>query len=479
MNNRNTVRKELHIAPMLDVSVPEFHHLLRTLTKHAILWTEMVVDETIVYTKNRDEHLSIASLDLHPIVCQIGGRTPEWCADATKAVMGYGYDEVNLNVDCPSSRVSGKRQFGAVLMSGEHRDVCLDVINAMKESTSNSESDLAGECNKNRSIPISVKTRVGIETSDGKCYDDLEYLSNFISELHQRGCNRFVIHARKCVIGGLTPAQNRLVPPLNYPRFYDLCRQFPNCEFVLNGGIPGLEAAKNLCYGCNDSNIICGTQHTIPCQICNVPNGSCTAPTCPHNTPSNLTGCMIGRACMENPSMFWDVDRYFYGMKSNPCQTRRDVLEKYCLYLEKTYPRRCCDHDERMTLRIPAPDIDLPSWGCDICQEYYGFPKANHTGGTDECQNKMINDENRVKISSRVIDRSLKPILGIFFGLPKSKLFRRECDRLSRDKLIRNCGPGYILRKAVSAMPQKLLDDNFVKTEDLLDVPQHVSPLIK
>lgn len=491
---------------MLDVSTPEFHHLVRILTKHAILWTEMVVDETIVYTNNLDEHLKIASRDLHPIICQIGGRSAKYCAEATKAVRGYGYDGINLNVDCPSSRVSGKRQFGAILMSNDHQDTCFDVVRAMRGASFENEEKEARECDlltlhKNgihaqeqtpvvsKNIPISVKTRVGIETSDGCCYDDLEYISTFISNLHQHGCNRFVIHARKCVIGGLlTPAQNRLVPPLNYPRFYDLCRRFPTCEFVLNGGIPGLEAAKRLCYGHDEEDcdvqsdhegVHESNQHAVPCKICNASNGSCTAPISSKFIPSNLTGCMIGRACIENPSMFWDVDRYFYGMKDNPCQTRREVLEKYCLYLDKTYPRRCCDVDERMTLRIPAPNIDLPDWGCSLCQDYCGCrddDDCNDNSGDDEYNYIQSDQERKIKISSRVIDRSLKPILGIFFGLPKSKLFRRECDRLSRDKQIRNCGPGYIVRKAMDAMPQYLLDEDFVRTEDISNVPKHVCP---
>ena len=505
MNNNDveiqTKQKELHIAPMLDVSTPEFHHLVRILTKRAILWTEMVVDETIVFTDNLDRHLAIASPSLHPIICQIGGKSSEYCAEATRVVRQYGYKEVNLNVDCPSSRVSGKRLFGAILMSDEHQSTCFDVISAMKESSEcnleqdeNSPTRTVNNSSNNsvNSIPISVKTRVGIETIDGKCYDDMEYISDFIQNLRKRGCKRFVIHARKCVIGGLSPAENRLVPPLNYPRFYSLCHHFPDCEFVLNGGIPGLEAARHLCYGYdNDTANYCNynhnegsqrcQQHIVPCKICNAYNGSCTAPPNTNNdVPPNLTGCMIGRACMENPIMFWDTDRYFYGMETNPCQNRREVLEQYCQYLERTYPRRCCDLDERMTMDIPAPQItQFTHGGCHICCDIYGDESSS--GSNRNTKNDMGKEQKhkempKVKIGSRVIDRSLKPILGIFFGRPKSKLFRRECDRLSRDKYVRNCGPGYIVRKALRAMPDELVDEQFIKTEDLHDVPTHFSP---
>ena len=447
----------------------------------------MVVDETIVYTPNLDEHLLIASNQLHPIICQIGGRNVDYCTKAVKAVREYGYDEVNLNVDCPSGRVSGKRLFGAVLMAEEHQETCLEVVSAMKESSACELYDRHDDVDRKKKsqIPISVKTRVGIQTDDGQCHDNIKYVSNFLSQLHHHGCNRFVIHARICVIGGLlSPAQNRLVPPLNYPRVYELCRRFPDCEFVINGGIPGLKLARDLCFGINDD---CGKNdnenqhHVVPCKICNAPNGSCTAPPSnPQSTPSNLKGCMIGRACMENPSMFWDVDRYFYGMDDNPYHTRREVLDQYCLYLEETYPRRCCDDDDSVTMRIPCPKVDLPNWGCSICNDYYGSCNLDHDneGMREESTSEQRgdDDERKIKISSRVIDRSLKPILGIFFGLPKSKLFRRECDRLSRDKSIRNCGPGYIVRRAMSVMPQELLDLHFVKTEDLDFVPTHVSP---
>lgn len=468
----DNVPKDLHIAPMLDVSKPEFHNLFRILSTRCILWTEMVVDETIMYSDDLDHHLAISSPHLHPIVCQIGGRSVKQCSEATKIVRQYKYSEINLNVDCPSSRVSGKRLFGAILMSNDQKETCYDVVTAMKQSSLCTVEE-SGEERVDESstgvpnIPISVKTRVGIETEDGMCLDSLEHIVEFIGRLRECGCRKFVIHARKCVIGGLTPTQNRLVPPLNYPRVYELCRLFPDCEFVINGGIPGLKAAKEIVYGVDEN---CSHRHhQVPCKTCNARNGSCTAPPTKNQPLPNLKGCMIGRACMENPSMFWDIDRYFYGMEKNPCRNRREVLEKYCVYLEKTYPRRCCDSDERITRRIPAPHIRLPEGGCEICSKFYG------SCNPEKIENNL---EGQEKISSRVIDRSLKPILGILFGRPKSRLFRRQCDVLSRDKRTRNCGPAYIIREAMSSLPQTLIDEDFIKTEDLNDddVPLHISP---
>ncbi len=492
--------KEFHIAPMLDVSTQEFCHFMRILTKRAILWTEMVVDSTILHTKHLDHHLPY-SPDLSPIVCQIGGRDARSCGEATRVVERYGYDEVNLNIDCPSSRVSGERKFGAVLM--HDCEAAYSVVEAMHANV--------------QDIPISVKCRIGIELDDGVVLDTFDHLVGFIGELRDRGCRKFVIHARKCVIGGLSPAQNRIVPPLNYPRVYDLCHCFPDCEFIINAGIPGLASARRICLGqnyciggdnCNnnngndhddgngdfdekkDENQNCDHgDHSVPCAICNASNGSCITP--PTIAPPNLTGCMVGRACREHPAMFWDVDRYFYGEQSNPCHNRREALEKYCLFLEKCYPRRCCDNDSRKTGRIPAPKVTMfTEGGCPICQEFYGTGRSCSDAedeGEDTATNHMQEvlevmfqeQASKEKITLAGIGRCLTPIRGLFFGLHGgSKHFKLQCDTLAKDRTVRNCGPGYIVRKAMSMMPDEMLDAPFVNTEDLneADVPIHVSP---
>jgi hypothetical protein len=175
--------------------------------------------------------------------------------------------------------------------------------------------------------------------------------------------------------------------------------------------------------------------------------------------------------------MFWDVDRYFYGEMSNPCRNRREVMDKYCKYLERMYPRRCCDQDERMTVNVPAPDVIMEAPYCPICREMY---TGGETDKNERCAGIVPppTDRSEVKISSRVIDRSLKPVLGMFFGLPKSKTFRRTCDKLSRDLAARNCGPAFILREAMKSVPVEILDQDLVKTEDLDEtgVPVHASP---
>lgn len=438
--------KTLHIAPMLHYSTREFRQLMRILSKRITLWTEMVVDDTIENVKNLDEHLAYPP-EQKPIVCQIGGNSPFLCGKATQVVEEYGYDAIDFNIDCPSDRVSGQREFGAVLL--KKVDTAKAVLGEMKKNA--------------KKIPISIKTRVGVDD-----FDDIEFIAGFIQEMLPV-CHRFVMHARKCVLCGIMNArQNRSVPPLNFPRVYELCQRFPQCEFWINGGIQSLKDAREICYGIqgfihdnhigciNDHIQIVQNHHSVPCDLCASSNGSCTAP--PVLAPSNLKGCMLGRAAIENPCMFWNADAYFYGEDSNPCQSRRQVLDQYCEYLEQTYPRRCCDQDQRKTCEYPAPLVDMEYDCCYKCQDVYDGKRVNETW-----KHRGVN-ELEIKISSKITARSLKPVQGMFAGCPNSRSFRRNCDVLSQDLMIRNCGPAYILRKAlILSISDSVLDANFVE----------------
>lgn len=466
--------KELHIAPMLNYSTREFRQLMRILSKHLTLWTEMVVDETVAHSPNLDEHLAYDESQ-HPIVCQIGGNSPELCGEATSIVLErYGYDEINLNIDCPSERVSGKREFGACIM--QKAELAKQIIAEMQANAPSSASR------------VSVKCRIGVDE-----WDDLEFAADFIRTL-QPVCNRFYLHARKCVLGGLMNArQNRSVPPLNYPRVYALCDMFPDCQFWINGGIRTLEEAKLIAhgwkFGCGSitsDDDESGAQyhkeeqncHQVPCAICNLPYGSCTQP--PVIAPINLKGCMMGRAAMDDPCLFHNADKYFFDGASNPCTTRREVLAKYCLWLEKTYPRRCCDSDERTTFEYPAPKVTHEQDYCTICSEIYGPEQINSESspagtdendvanvgskdGTDEkvAKSQKKKDKSRPKISSKIIARSLKPVQGMFAGIPDTREFRRRCDTLGQNDAMRNCGPGFLLRMAMHSVNDDVLDRPF------------------
>ncbi len=491
-------QKSLHIAPMIRVSNREFRQLMRILSKRCVLWTEMVVDETIYYcsrskssasgTINREKvnvHLDYDQSVEHPIVCQIGGINTVHTAFTSKVMVeDYGYDEVNLNMGCPSDRVSGK-EFGAVLM--KQADRACELVKTLKENCENT--------------PISVKLRIGVDDDE-----DFEFIRILIQRLQDAGCQRFYMHARKVHLKGLNPAQNRIVPPLNYPIVYRLCEEFPECDFWINGGISGLEAAKAIVFGREAKTIVgndVADQHSVPCKLCNYSNGSCIAPPSRGNVPSNLCGCMLGRAAMDNPAVFWDCDRYFYGEKENPCKTRREVLDLYIDYLEKVYPRRCCDdHNDIQTNRIPAPSVIHAKECCEICSDWRKSKQSNSptykyyaitlnsssldSAGSNANEDAKILDSQatkkkekaKPKITTHVVRRSFRPILGLFFGLSTSRSFRRKCEEMMQDARIRNCGPAFVLVSALRVVPDRFLDAEFVRTEDLQSsgIVEHISP---
>jgi hypothetical protein len=220
----------------------------------------------------------------------------------------------------------------------------------------------------------------------------------------------------------------------------------------------------------------------------NSQNGSCVAPPATV-APMNLKGAMIGRAAMDNPCTFWDADQYFYGELTNPCQNRRQVLNQYCHYLETIYSRRCCDNDERITFEFPPPKVLLHERDfCHICASLYqttttptepSLSDSNATTtNTDDTINPKQNAPPKVKVRSRIIDRALRPVLNIFKDVPNTRSFIRMCNELGKDTRIRNCGPGYILRRAIQSVPPETLDQVSLKTDHLysLSLPSKKNP---
>ncbi|WP_224653391.1 tRNA dihydrouridine(20/20a) synthase DusA [Pectobacterium versatile] len=237
------------IAPMLDWTDRHCRYFLRQLTNQTLLYTEMVTTGAILHGKG--DYLAYSEEE-HPLALQLGGSDPQALAQCAKLAEQRGYDEVNLNVGCPSDRVQNGR-FGACLM-GEAALVA-DCIKAMKDSTS---------------IPITVKTRIGIDDQDS-----YEFLCDFIQTVAERGeCDTFIVHARKAWLSGLSPKENREIPPLDYPRVYQLKRDFPALTLAINGGVKTLEEAKT------------HLQH--------------------------LDGVMMGREAYQNPSILAQVDRELF-----------------------------------------------------------------------------------------------------------------------------------------------------------------------
>lgn len=270
-----------------------FRRLLRFITKKTVLYTEMVVDDIINHVDNLDFFLG-RNIDETPSVIQLGGNNPETLGQAAYNCEKYGggYGEINLNCGCPSNRVS-KNCFGAKLMLDP--ELVRRIVYEMNRQVS--------------TMTVTVKCRIGVDKVDS--YDELK---NFISIVHSGGVNKFIIHSRKCLLKGLTPKQNRDVPPLKYDVVHRLCREFPDLKFVLNGGITTLRDASN---HMNDEGYV----HLDPLK----PEGREVFPP--------VHGVMIGRAVWNNPMMLATADSVIYNA-CDPCHTRREVLEKYIEYCE-------------------------------------------------------------------------------------------------------------------------------------------------
>ena len=249
-----------------------FHRLL---TEHALLYTEMVTADAILHGK-RDMLLAFSPAE-HPVALQLGGSDPHKLAAAAVIGEDYGYDEINLNVGCPSDRVQEGR-FGACLMA---------------------EPRLVAECIATMSarvrVPVTVKCRIGIDDQDSE--SDFQ---NFIDTVALTGCTTFIVHARKAWLKGLSPKENREVPPLDYARVHRLKQLRPDLTIVLNGGLDTLSAART--HG------------------------------------AGLDGVMLGRAAYQTPWLLARVDEEMFGSPPN-LKTRHDVLEAMIPYIEQHLAR--------------------------------------------------------------------------------------------------------------------------------------------
>ena len=248
----NFSSQRFSIAPMLDWTDRHCRYFHRQLTGDTLLYTEMVTTGAIIHGKG--DYLAYSEAE-HPVALQLGGSDPAALAQCAKLAERRGYDEVNLNVGCPSDRVQNGR-FGACLMA--EANLVADAVKAMRDVVS---------------IPVTVKTRIGIDE-----LDSYEFLTDFIGTVAGRGeCETFIIHARKAWLSGLSPKENREIPPLDYPRVYQLKRDFPHLTMSINGGIKSLDEAKT---------------HL-----------------------AHMDGVMVGREAYQNPGILTTVDREIFGVE--------------------------------------------------------------------------------------------------------------------------------------------------------------------
>jgi len=258
------------IAPMMQYTDMHDRYLLRLISKKVFLYTEMVTTGAILYGKCF--HQLEFNKEEHPVAIQLGGSDVNDLVKSAKIAEDYGYDEINLNVGCPSDRVQ-KGRFGACLMlEPDHVAECL---NAMQ---------------KNVNVPVTIKCRLGVDH-----YEDYEFLYDFVNIVQSAGINHFIIHARNGILKGLSPRQNRHVPPLKYDYVYQLKKDFPNLNITINGGIKTIDECK---------------EHL-----------------------KLVDGVMIGRAAYENPFLIKDIDTELYGIESN-VNSKKSILNQYLDYVE-------------------------------------------------------------------------------------------------------------------------------------------------
>jgi tRNA-dihydrouridine synthase A len=256
---------------MMDWSDHHCRFFWRLLTKETLLYTEMITTGALIHG-DRERFLHF-NTEEHPVALQLGGSNPQELAQCAKWAQEWAYDEVNINCGCPSDRVKSG-MFGACLMAKPQ--LVADCVKSMRDA-----------CD----IPVTVKHRIGID--DMESYGEL---TDFIEPVAAAGCNTFIVHARKAWLQGLSPKQNREVPPLNYPWVYQLKADFPELNIVINGGITTISECQ---------------QHL-----------------------DNVDGVMIGREAYQNPWLLAEVDSAIFGM-DKPAISRDDVMAKLLPYVEQ------------------------------------------------------------------------------------------------------------------------------------------------
>lgn len=273
--------RELSIAPMMGWTDRHARYFLRLITKHSLLYTEMVNTGALLHNRQKvgsQKRLLAFHAAEHPLALQLGGSDPQALALCALMAEDAGFDELNLNVGCPSDRVKSGN-FGACLMA--QPELVADSVAAMKVKVG---------------IPVTVKCRIGIDDMEG--YQSLEH---FIDVVTQGGCQRFIVHARKAWLKGLSPKQNREIPPLKYDYVYRLKKEKPELNIIINGGIQSMSSVQQ--------------------QL------------------AQVDGVMIGREAYNNPYMLAQVDQQVYQDAVAPVKSREEIVLRFCEYIDEEVAR--------------------------------------------------------------------------------------------------------------------------------------------
>ena len=264
------MNRKVSVAPMMDCTDRHERYFLRLISKNVLLYTEMIVSEAI----DRGDKKKLLSFNLKekPVALQLGGSSPKLLSQASKIGEEFGYDEINLNLGCPSKKVQ-KNKFGACLI--KEPNLVAECLSKMQSSTN---------------LPVTVKTRIGYDD-----VEDYENLYNFINLLKSTGIKTFIIHARKAMLGKFTPKQNLNIPPLKYEMVYKLKEDFKDLEIVINGGITSVDQIKN---------------HL-----------------------NKTDGVMIGRSVYHSPYLLADIENEIFN--NQEILSRQEVLEKLVPYVKE------------------------------------------------------------------------------------------------------------------------------------------------
>ena len=283
MNNLNkqtylTENKEVNfsrkfsIAPMMEWTDRHYRYFARLISRHTLLYSEMVTSGALIHG-DKQRHLQY-NVEEQPVALQLGGSNAKELALCCKMAEDYGYNEVNLNVGCPSDRVQNN-MIGACLMG--HANLVNECLSEMAAATS---------------LPVTVKHRIGIDELDSP-----EFLFGFVDEVKKSGCSTFIVHARKAILQGLSPKENRDIPPLIYDRVYDLKNNFPDLEVIINGGIKTLDEIQT---------------HL-----------------------RHVDGVMVGREAYQNPWLLSHIDKEVFKDAEAANQSRHDIVRLMLPYIEE------------------------------------------------------------------------------------------------------------------------------------------------
>ncbi len=303
---------------MMDCTDRHDRYFLRLMSKNVMLYSEMVATKSAIHG-DRKKILSF-SPEEKPLALQVGGSDKKELAEVAKIAEDMGYDEININLGCPSKKVQ-KNMFGACLM--KEPDLVTECINSMVNACK---------------IPVTAKTRIGFDDTE-----DFDYLNNFILKMKGVGCKTFILHARKAILSGMSPKQNLNIPKLNYGMVYKVKKENPDLEIIINGGISKIDEIKN---------------HLKQCD-----------------------GVMIGRSIYQNPYSLVEIEKEIFGLKNEP--SREEVAEKLLEYLEKEVKLGTkVNHIMRHTVGLYHGQIGSKDWKRYLSDNMMArdsdFQKAKH-----------------------------------------------------------------------------------------------------